>query len=89
MILRSLYSRIGKCFAFDYDRNSSDPRLLLNMWRMASRSYYISDIYVCMYVHCDIPRKHALFCRSCVLSGHFKCNSQKQQTGFPMVFASD
>ena len=29
------------CFAFDYDRNSSDPRLLLNVCRGL-----ISDIYI-------------------------------------------
>ena len=49
----------------------------------------ISDIYISMYVYRDIPGKDALFCRSCVLSGHFRCNSQKQQTGCPVVFVSD
>ena len=26
----------------------------------------ISDMYICLYVYCDILSKHALFCRSCV-----------------------
>ena len=42
-----------------------------------------------MYVYCDILSKHALFRRSFVLSGHFRRNSQKQNTGYHMVFASD
>ena len=41
----------------------------------------VIDKYICIHVYCDIRSKHVLFCWSCVLSGHFKCNSQKQQTG--------
>ena len=40
----------------------------------------VIDKYICIHVYCDIRSKHTFFCWSCVLSGHFKCNSQKQQT---------
>ena len=74
VMTNTIFRNWEMCFSFNYDRNSSDPRLLLNMCRGL-----ISDLYICMHVYCDILSKHALFCRSCVLPGHFRCSSQKQK----------
>ena len=41
----------------------------------------VIDKYICIHVYCDFRSRQALLSWSCVLSGHFKCNSQKQQTG--------
>ena len=72
---------LGNVLQVTMIENSSDPRLLLNMNGFRG---LISNIYICMYGYCDILSKHV----SCVLSGHFRCNSQKQQTGYPVDFVS-